>query len=428
MSETAVQKERVILAGVDLEDGDDFERSMKELQSLAEACHMEVVGILVQKMDMVNKALYMGKGKVEELAEFASMQEADIVVFDNALSPSQLKNLQQELKRPVMDRTALILEIFSGRARTREAKLQVETARLQYLLPRLVGMHEALSRQGGGSGLANKGAGEKKLELDRRRIEHRLAELRRELEEVVKERETQRKKRMASHLPLVALVGYTNAGKSTLMNSLLDRYMKDEEKKVLEKDMLFATLETTVRKIETPEHKDFLLSDTVGFIHKLPTALIKAFRSTLEEIKNADLILQVIDFSDSNFKKQMEVTEETLHELGAGDIPVIYVYNKADLCMDELPRIQEDNRVYMSAKSGVGLTELVQMIANKVFAAYHNICLRIPYEQGGVLAYFMENSFVESTKYEEEGIILRTNCSPADCRKYSSYIWEGDAR
>lgn len=422
-AESSEKKERAILAGVDLGENGDFERSMKELASLAKACNMQVTGIITQKMDMVNKALYMGKGKVEELQEFARTEEADVIVFDNALSPSQLRNLQQELKKPVLDRTSLILEIFSTRARTREARLQVEAARLQYLLPRLVGMHEALSRQGGGSGLANKGAGEKKLELDRRKIEHRLAELRKELEEVSKERKTQRKKRMASPLPLVALVGYTNAGKSTLMNSLLDAYMQDEEKKVLEKDMLFATLETTVRKIETPEHRDFLLSDTVGFIHKLPATLIKAFRSTLEEVKNADLLLHVIDFSDPDFKKQIEVTEKTLQDLGASDIPVIYIYNKADLCMDmeEIPRMAEDNKIYMSAKKNVGIKELTDMIGKKVFAEYRNVNLLIPYEQGSILSYFMENAQVQETEYQEEGIRIAANCSLADYEKYRQY-------
>lgn len=422
-AESSEKKERAILAGVDLGENGDFERSMKELVSLAKACNMQVTGIITQKMDMVNKALYMGKGKVEELQEFARTEEADVIVFDNALSPSQLRNLQQELKKPVLDRTSLILEIFSTRARTREARLQVEAARLQYLLPRLVGMHEALSRQGGGSGLANKGAGEKKLELDRRKIEHRLAELRKELEEVSKERKTQRKKRMASPLPLVALVGYTNAGKSTLMNSLLDAYMQDEEKKVLEKDMLFATLETTVRKIETPEHRDFLLSDTVGFIHKLPATLIKAFRSTLEEVKNADLLLHVIDFSDPDFKKQIEVTEKTLQDLGASDIPVIYIYNKADLCMEmeEIPRMAEDNKIYMSAKKNVGIKELTDMIGKKVFGEYRNVNLLIPYEQGSILSYFMENAQVQETEYQEEGIRIAANCSLADYEKYRQY-------
>jgi GTP-binding protein HflX len=241
----------------------------------------------------------------------------------------------------------------------------VEYARLQYVLPRLVGMHKALSRQGGGSGLANKGAGETKLELDRRKIEKRLSELRKELEKIERERETQRKQRKGSGIPRVALVGYTNAGKSTIMNRMLDKYMRDASKKVFEKDMLFATLDTTVRRISTGRGKDFLLSDTVGFIHQLPAGLVKAFRSTLEEAKEADLLLHVLDYSDENYRTQRQVTEETLKELGAGNIPVIYVYNKADLCMDgqKLPVIRDD-RIYMSAKNGQGIAELTEMIQN----------------------------------------------------------------
>ena len=323
MEETDIKKERVILAGADVGEDEDFEYSMKELGSLAEACNMEVAGILTQKMETMNRALCLGCGKVDELKEFADHMEADVIIFDNTLSPSQLRNLQQIIKKPILDRTSLILEIFSSRAGTREARLQVETARLQYLLPRLTGMHEALSRQGGGSGLANKGAGEKKLELDRRKIEHRLALLRKELDGISGERQTQRKKRLASSLPLVALAGYTNAGKSTLMNRMLELYGEEEAKPVLEKDMLFATLDTTIRRIVLPDNRRFLLSDTVGFIHKLPTGLIKAFRSTLEEVKHADLILHVIDCSDTHYKNQIRVTEETLSELGCSQIPVI---------------------------------------------------------------------------------------------------------
>lgn len=424
MSENEIKKERVILAGADLEDGEDFAYSMEELGSLAEACQMQVVGVLTQKMDSINKALYLGCGKVEELKEFAETTEADAVIFDNALSPSQLRNLQQILKRPILDRTTLILEIFSTRAKTREAKLQVEAASLQYLLPRLVGMHEALSRQGGGSGLANKGAGEKKLELDRRRIEHRLAELRKELEQVSRERMTQRKKRLASSLPLVALVGYTNAGKSTLMNCMLERYDRDENKKVLEKDMLFATLDTTVRKIELPDNGRFLLSDTVGFIHKLPTMLVKAFRSTLEEVQNADLLLHVIDYSDENYKKQMQVTEATLSELGCSHIPVIYVMNKADRCMEEYPRVSGDNRIYMAAGKGVGLDELVRLIHQKLFGDYREAEFLIPYADGQVMSYLMEHGLVHDTEYAEEGIRIWASCSREDYSRYLHYIKE----
>ena len=422
MSEAERKKERAVLAGVDLGDGEEFEYSMQELGNLAKACNMEVAGILTQKMDSVNKALYLGCGKAEELKEFAQQMDADVIVFDNALSPSQLRNLQQLLQKPILDRTSLILEIFSTRARTREAKLQVESAKLQYLLPRLVGMHEALSRQGGGSGLANKGAGEKKLELDRRKIEHRLAELRRELETVSRERETQRKKRIASSVPLVALVGYTNAGKSTLMNRLLERYSQDESKKVLEQDMLFATLETTVRKIELPDNRRFLLSDTVGFIHKLPTTLIKAFRSTLEEVKNADLLLHVIDYSDENYKNQIKVTEETLHELGCGGIPVIYVMNKADLCMENFPKVQGEDRIYMAAGKEIGLDELLSLIGKKLFGDYCHAEFLIPYGQGQIMSYLMDHTLIERTEYEETGIRIMTSCSKADYARYREYL------
>ena len=290
------ERERALLVGVDTGEEEDFDYSIEELKSLAEACDMEVVGICTQRMERVNKAHYIGTGKIDEVKDFAELQEADIIIFDNSLTPSQLRNLQKLLEKPVMDRTALILDIFSSRAKTREAKLQVETARLQYLLSRLVGMHEALTRQGGTSGsMSSRGAGEKKLELDRRRIEHRLVELNKELEEVKKERETQRKKRVQSKTPKISLVGYTNAGKSTIMNQMVEAFVGETEKKVFEKDMLFATLDTTVRNIQVGNNQDFMLSDTVGFIHKLPHALVKAFRSTLEEIKTADLILYVID-------------------------------------------------------------------------------------------------------------------------------------
>ena len=232
-----IQYERALLAGVNLgNDEDEFLRSMEELKNLAKACNMEPVAVVTQHLDHTNKALYLGTGKVQEVKEAAQVLAADVVVFDNALTPSQLSNLQRELDKPVLDRTTLILDIFATRARTREAKLQVESARLKYLLPRLVGMHEALTRQGGTSGsMSSRGAGEKKLELDRRRIEKRIVQLGHELKEVSAEREVQRKKRQAARIPFVALVGYTNAGKSTIMNAMVDKYVGDEKKKVLEK-------------------------------------------------------------------------------------------------------------------------------------------------------------------------------------------------
>ena len=415
-------KERALLVGVDTGEEVDFERSMVELKSLAEACNMQVVGLITQKMATINKALYVGTGKVAEIKEFVAECEAQVVIFDNALSPSQIRNLQDALDMPILDRTTLILDIFAIRAQTREAKLQVETARLQYLLPRLVGMHEALSRQGGASGsMSNKGTGEKKLELDRRKIEHRISELRKELDAVEVDRQTQRKKRMNSRVPQVALVGYTNAGKSTVMNRMVEVYKGNEEKKVLEKDMLFATLETSVRTIETGDNKPFFLVDTVGFIHKLPHGLVKAFHSTLEEVKYADLLIQVVDFSDPQHRLQMDVTRETLKELGAGDIPMLIVYNKAEEKLEDLPRVR-DKQIYMSAVNSVGIAELVELIKQQVYADNKDVTFLFPYDKGNMVSYFMENATVLEQEYLENGVRLVVNCHKGDADKYSEYL------
>ena len=429
--------ERVILTGVDMAergrreaDGGniDFERSMEELESLAEACFMEPVAVVTQKLESIIKGLYIGTGKVQEIRELAERLEADVIIFDNTLTPSQLTNLQKELGKPVMDRTHLILTIFESRARTREAKLQVETAKLQYMLPRLVGLHEALTRQGGTSGsMSSRGAGETKLELDRRRIEHRLTELERELKEVAREREVQRKKRQSSRLPLVALVGYTNAGKSTIMNAMVDTYIKEKDKKVLEKDMLFATLDTTVRRINTGNNRDFLLSDTVGFIHNLPHSLVKAFRSTLEEVHNADLLLQVVDCSDPHHSEQMETTRKTLLELQAGNIPMLTVYNKVDLCGEEIvyPRKVGEDKLYICAKEKESLELLISAILDKVYEGYVEAELLIPYDKGNIVSYFRENAHIHSQEYVESGTKLAVRCHLADRDKYAAYCLSG---
>ena len=416
------RKERAIIVGVDLGTDDDFTESMEELEALAQACNMEVVCAVTQKMPALHHSLYIGTGKVAEVRDYVQKLWADVVIFGDTLTPSQLRNLSQELDVAVMDRTNLILEIFSKRAKTREARLQVEVANLQYLLPRLVGMHEALGRQGGGSGLANKGAGEKKLELDRRKIEHRLAQLRRELEEVSRDRQTQRKQRAGSGIPRVALVGYTNAGKSTMMNRMLTCYGGDEEKKVMEKDMLFATLETTVRNIKIDRNRQILLSDTVGFINHLPHGLVKAFRSTLEACE-ADLILNVIDASDPHHKQHLKVTEDTLKDLGAADIPVIYVYNKADRCIEgPLPVIRGEDKIYLSAKTGDGISELIDMIFEKLHAGYLDAQFLVPYADGRAVSDIMQNCMVYETSYEDQGTLLKVRCELAIFQKYRDYI------
>ena len=416
--------QKAILVGVNLNENLDFSHSMEELENLAEACEIEAAAQVVQNLPMVNNAFYIGTGKVEEVKNLVSMLDADCVIFDNSLIPSQQRNLQNQLEVPVWDRTNLILEIFDRRARTKEARLQVESANLQYLLPRLVGMRDALSRQGGGAGggLSNKGAGEKKLELDRRRIEKRISELNRELKVMEKDRETQRKRRKESELPSVALVGYTNAGKSTLMNKMLDIWMGDTEKKVLEKDMLFATLDTTVRRISPGDNRDFLLSDTVGFISQLPHTLVKAFRSTLEEACTADLLLQVVDFSDPHHREQMQVTQETLKELQAGQIPCLYVMNKADLVMEEseLPKVLGD-RIYLSAKQGIGLAELLELIQKKLFGDYRECTFLIPYTDGAAVSRLQEQALVRSISYEADGVLISVSCKESDAGRYAAY-------
>lgn len=413
---------KVLLVGLDNGEEHEFDRSMEELASLAEAACKRVVGIIIQRMEAINKSMYIGTGKVDEVREYAWECGAEEVVFDNALTPSQVRNLGRELELPILDRTNLILDIFALRARTREAKLQVETARLQYILPRLVGMRENLSRQGGtGGSMSNRGAGETKLELDRRKIEHRISELRKELKSVARGRETMRKKRGSSRVPQVALVGYTNAGKSTIMNRMVELYGESREKTVLEKNMLFATLETQVRSIHAGDSKPFLLVDTVGFIHKLPHSLVQAFHSTLEEVCYADLLVQVVDFSDENYRDQMAVTAETLRELGAGDIPQIIVYNKIDKCQWTPQPEKRGNQIYMAASRGIGLEELIEMIKDVVYAGQEEACFLIPYEDGSISSYFMENADVLEQEYREDGVWLHVSCHRNDAEKYNVY-------
>lgn len=415
-----IQRQRALLVGVNINNQTSFKESMEELGNLAAACELEIAGVIEQNLKVVNASYHIGSGKVEEVRLLIDEAQADIVVFNNELSPSQLRNLEDALQREIIDRTMLILEIFAKRAKTREAKLQVDLARLKYMLPRLVGLNDDLGRQGGGSGLKNKGSGETKLELDRRRIESKIAELSKELELLANEHNTQRSKRNKAELPSVALVGYTNAGKSTLMNALVEVYQKNAAKKVFEKDMLFATLETSVRNITLPDKKAFLLSDTVGFISKLPHELIKAFRSTLEEVKTADLLLHVVDSSNHNFLQQIEVTNETLKQIGADTIPTILVFNKADLTDVTVPCIKA-GRVYISAKMNSGIEELVQLIGKKIFTQYMECKMLIPYNQGNAVAYFNDHANVKAVSYERDGTLLTVECRESDYKRFEEF-------
>ena len=306
--------EKAVLVGVNLRNDLHFDYSIEELGNLAEALDVEVVGVVTQNLERINPSHYVGTGKIEEIKHFYEAADANLVIFDDELSPSQIRNLERDLECKVIDRTMLILDIFARRAKSKEAQMQVELAQLQYMLPRLVGLRDSLSRQGGGTGggFKNRGAGETKLELDRRKIEDQIAKLHKELESVKEQRETQRKQRRKSEIPIVSIVGYTNAGKSTIMNQLLNKIDQEDHKQVFEKDMLFATLETSVRQISLPDNKSFLLTDTVGFVSKLPHHLVKAFRSTLEEARDADLLLHVVDASNDENQYMMEITNNTL--------------------------------------------------------------------------------------------------------------------
>ena len=423
---------RAALVGLNLgRSSAKFEKSMNEMAALAEAAGLEIAAVFTQSLPHANTGYYIGSGKIAEIRAYLDMTGTDLVLFDNQLTPMQLRNLSNSFHCEVLDRTALILKIFAERARTREAALQVDYARLQYLLPRLAGMHDDLGRQAGASGaMSNKGAGEKKIELDRRHIEQQMAGLRRDLEEVDRERATQRKARMRSGLPRVSLVGYTNAGKSTILNGLLSLYGSDDEKQVFEKDMLFATLDTSIRRIEPGEGcKPFLLSDTVGFIDNLPTTLVKAFRSTLEETKYADLLLIVSDLSDPDYRDNLAVTIRTLEDIGAGGIPRIFIFNKADRLEEEkssrdsIPILtEEDGRITMSAKSEADLALLVKTIEEKINENRRECTLLIPYAEGALLSRLKKDADMQVLNYLEDGTLVKAVLKEEDYGKLRGYF------
>ena len=383
----------------------------EELKSLCEACHIEVVDVVIQKLEKINPATYIGKGKIEEIK--LKLQD-EMVIFDNELTPLQVKNLTDLLETEVTDRTDLILRIFDERAKTKEAKLQVEIARDQYLLPRLVGMQEHMSHQQGGSGF--RGSGEKQIELDRRIIARKLARSRKELAEIVKQRQVQRQRRKNNQIPVIALVGYTNSGKSTLLNTLC----QDKQKKVFEKDMLFATLETSTRHIKMKNH-DCLLTDTVGFIERLPHHLIQAFRSTLEEVKEADLLLHIIDVSSPYYHNQIETTLSVLKDIGAHHIPMIYVYNKIDL-LPQLPIFEQENSIGISVKENLYFNELEDMIIHTLFKDYELIHVYIPYEQGDIFSNIEYQYEIVQLEYLDNGIDVSFYVNQAHKSRYLPFI------
>lgn len=391
----AVEQERAVLVGMDNDEGYD---TLEELNELAKTAGALVVGKVRVRRRTIDNATYVGSGKANELSLMGSELEADLFIFDDELSAIQLRTLEETLGARVIDRTTLILDIFAARATSREGKLQVELAQMRYRLPRLIGQGQVLSRLGGGIGTL--GPGEKKLEIDRRRIRRRVFELETELSEIEKQRGLRRESRKANRIPLVALVGYTNAGKSTMLNALTDS-------NVLAEDKLFATLDPVVRKITLSGGTEALLSDTVGFINKLPHDLVEAFKSTLEEVSNSDLILQVVDISCPYHEKQMRVVDGVLESLHAADIPRIIVFNKADAIPScDLPA-ESENRLNVSALRGTGIEKLLSAVELKLNSARTEVDILVPYSKYEAVSMIRDRGMLLSEEHTEAGTHIR---------------------
>ena len=419
--------EKALLVGLNITstakrtDDIDINESMEELKELVKAAGAEVVGSLIQNRQSKDSAFYVGKGKVEEIKAYAESLEATMVVFNDELSGAHIRNIEDVVGIKIIDRTTLILDIFAQRALSKEGKLQVELAQLKYRLPRLYGMGGQMSRTG--AGIGTRGPGEQKLEIDKRNILNKAADIRRELKEVKKNRETQRVQRLKSKIPIVALVGYTNAGKSTLLNEIIKTHKDyEKEKEVMAKDMLFATLDVTLRKSLLPNKKEFLVVDTVGFVSKLPHDLVEAFKATLEEVKYADLILHVIDATNSSYELQKNTTETVLKELGVENKKTILVYNKIDrLELDIYPK-DNDDMIYISAKNGTNMDKLLDLIQNMIMENTYSVEMLIPYDKGHIFSKIKDKYNLVKFEYVENGTKLNVDLEEDDYNIYKEYI------
>lgn len=417
--DTEKEIERVVLVGIDTGDGEfDIESCLDELGDLAKTAGAEVVGRLIQKREAINRATYLGKGKIEELKNYIEMVEATGIICDDELNPNQIRNLENALNTKVMNRTLLILDIFAQRASSAEGKVQVELAQLKYNLAHLTGRGKEMSRLGGGIG--TRGPGEKKLETDRRNIADRIADLNRELKEIEKHRGVLREKRMGTGVPVIALVGYTNAGKSTLLNTLTGAG-------VLAEDKLFATLDTTTRAVETESGAKYLFTDTVGFIQKLPHNLIKAFRATLEEAKYADILVYVVDASNPKRNEQMNIVYQTLKELGADNKPVITVYNKIDKEGVEKPLFTDKRAletISISAKKGLNIDTLLSKTEEIIKSFKRSIKVIIPYNMGQLLSVIHGSCEITLSENRDEGYYFELYADDEVENRLKQYIIE----
>lgn len=415
--ETEKEIERVILVGIDTGDNEfDAESCLDELGDLAKTAGAEVVGRLIQKREAVNRATYLGKGKIEELKNYIDMVEATGIICDDELNPNQIRNLENSLNTKVMNRTLLILDIFAQRASSAEGKVQVELAQLKYNLAHLTGKGKEMSRLGGGIG--TRGPGEKKLETDRRNIADRISDLNKELKEIERHRGVLREKRMETGVPVIALVGYTNAGKSTLLNTLTGAG-------VLAEDKLFATLDTTTRAVETESGAKYLFTDTVGFIQKLPHNLIKAFRATLEEAKFADILIHVVDASNPKRNEQMNIVYKTLKELGADEKPVITVYNKIDKDGVERPLLKDKmslETISISAKNNLNINTLLDKTEEIIKSFKKSIKVIIPYDKGQLLSIIHGNCEITDSENRNEGYYFEIYADEESENRLKDYI------
>ncbi|NLT85446.1 GTPase HflX [Leuconostoc sp.] len=402
---------------------------LEELGNLAKANNLDPVETFTQKLERPNPATYFGKGKVEEISAAVATYEVDMIVANDELTPSQIRNLEKATNATVVDRTGLILDIFAQRAQTKVAQLQVQLARLQYQLPRLrTSMSITLDQQtgAGGGGFTSRGAGETKLEQSRRRITAQMVHIRQELADLEKGETTRSAQRQNNDLPSVALVGYTNAGKSTLMNRLLARFgvgaNNDDSKQVFERDMLFATLNTTVRQLTLPDKKQFLLSDTVGFVSKLPHSLVAAFKSTLQEAASADLLLHVVDVSDPHYQDMMTTTNKTLQEIGVSGRPTITVYNKADRTELVFPEVTGENAITISALDIASQDALIDFIKQHVFKDVAVVNLHIPFDKGNVQAQLAAKHTFLQEDYDDTGTLITVELSTNERETFKDYI------